>query len=343
MSHDKSNHTEPEKTVDIEETSTDQEQQSAKNKPKRFVRFWLFLLLILCLGAAFFFYTPQELKDKYLNLLTETLSTKKVEQADVTTNEPSLELIETLETPSKVTVPKTTIVVEHPAVEKVPAASSEEISHVLHAMTSLQQELETLRQNQQSLQQVQQTVQTMQLRARLNWISNPSNHLPQLQLAWEEITLMPVLSSDEREQAQKMLVLAEKRVQDMQNWQQHLHNYSALLKVTEHHNIIPKFENRWLNWIAEQFSIRPSLNKEEAERTYLREQLMNINHNIELEQWPDAKLWLRLRATLQLTLDKSADTNKPATELGLPESFKGIQADIDALRQSAAAWLERLS
>ena len=228
--------------------------------------------------------------------------------------------------------------------ERIVPASSDEINRVLSAMTNLQGELTTLRQQQQQLEQQQRAVQLMQLRTRLNWISNPANHLPQLQLAWEEVSLMPVLSEDERKQAQSMLKLAQQSMQKLQGWQQVLRRSAESLTRVEHDNIIPKFEYGWLNWIVGQFSIRPSLSREEADDAALRQALINTSRNLEMEVWPQKREWLELRAKLQLRMlaDEKGNESEGGKAIDLPESFDAIRADIATLRSSAAVWLERL-
>lgn len=331
--------------ADIEKAPADQEEPSTTNKRSRFSGSWLFLLVIISLGVALTFFTSKELKHKYLNLLTESLTTEKAEQVEITDTDSMPELATTPEAPLTEAVPEIVMEAEQPVMETTDSASSEEISNVLDAMEALQEELRSLREQQQALEETQHSVQVMQLRTRLRWITNQANHMPQLQLAWEEVMLMPILSSSEREQAQKMLALAEKRLLELQNWQQTLHTYAESLSRTEHANIIPEFENRWLNWIAEQFSLRSSLSEEEANDAQLQEQLINTSRNIEIERWPDAKAWLQLRATLQLrVIAAEKDTESPtAVDLGLPESFEPIKGDINQLRQAAKTWLEDLS
>jgi len=225
---------------------------------------------------------------------------------------------------------------------EVVSASSDEVNRMLAAMNQLQGELKSLHQQQQQLEAQQQAIQRMQLRARLGWITNPANHLAQIQLAWEEIALMPTLSADERQQAEAMLALAEKDLRALQSWQQIMQIQADALTRKEHADIIPAFENRWLNWIAEQFSIRPSLSQQEAEDAKLREQLLNTSRNIEIEQWPDTKAWLQLRSTLQLRMVTAATSDSAEAKLELPESFDAIRNDIDQLRQTAATWMEQL-
>lgn len=306
-------------------------------------RIWpLVLLPLLLLAAAailFTLYAPDGMKERYLDQVKQWLPDT---QREVTKAQPVI--------PSKRAEPMPPAVVATPTPKPKPAvtehivpASSAEIDRVLDAMDSLQGELTTLRRQQQQLKQQQIAVQTMQLRTRLNWITNSANHLPQLRLAWEEVSLMPLISEDERKLAQSMLALAQKNMNMLKGWQQQLKSTAETLTLREHNNIIPPFENSWLNWITGQFSVRPSLSREEADDAALRQLLLDTSRNLEMELWPKSRDWLELRAKLQLRLiAASKDDASAAPVLELPESFDAIRADIETLRTTAASWLERL-
>jgi len=311
--------------------------------PKKSSNKLLLLLLFISLLTAGYIFAPQPMKDEALALVKTWMKSKQSAQPQ-----------QKAETAPEVVVPKLpelAIVEPEPIAEpiaepeptpEVISASSDEVNRMLAAMDQLQGELNSLHQQQQQLKAQQQAVQRMQLRARLRWVTNPANHLAQIQLAWEEIALMPMLSADERQQAEAMLAMAEKNLQALQSWQQIMQLQADALTIQEHANIIPAFENRWLNWIAEQFSVRPSLSQEEAEDAKLHELLLKTSRNIEVEQWPDAKAWLQLRATLQLRMVAAVTTDSAEAKLDLPESFNAIRADMDQLRQTAATWMEQL-
>lgn len=374
MSSEKSAPEESKEMPDIEKESPVEEATSAElpsaqpeiasltdpvtERPRR--RFGLWLLLLAAGITAAIFFAPQQIKDEYLTplnswlettgnhiLTTEPVSAPEADtsiktaspEQPVTTTEIRLDAAPISPAPAEANIETPVIV------ESKPSVSKEEIVHMLNAMSALQGELQSLRQQQSSIKEAQHADQIMQLRTRLRWITNQANHLPQIGLAWEEVSLMPVLSSDQREKAQKMQTLAEERLQTLQTWQQKLRTEAAGLTREEHANIIPAFETEWLNWIAGQFSIRRSLSKEEMQDRQLREQMLNISRGLEVEQWPDAKVWLQMRATLQLRKVAAADDKGESTDavdLGLPESFNTIKNDITQLRQEAATWLEHL-
>lgn len=309
-------------------------------------RIWPSLLLILIVaGAAFVVFAPQETREKYLAPITKWLPDLPDGQREIAKPVPAPKPAPApapfpRSKPAAPAVQEKTVVVE-----KIVPASSDEINRVLNAMQSLQNELSTLRQQQQEMEKQQREVQVMQLRTRLNWITNPANHLPQLQLAWEEISLMPILTDDERQQAKSMLELAQKDLQQVIGWQLVLNRFAESLQQQKHDNIIPAFDSDWLNWIAAQFTVRESLSREEADDQSLRQMLQESSRNIGMEIWPQQRTWLELRARLQLRMLSSAaeaDGNSESRAVELPESFDAIRADIETLRSSAVAWQERL-
>ncbi len=344
---------------DHEEPGEEQAVVEGK-KRRRFSGFWKFIILVALLTAVVIVYLPKNTREHYLDLTTKFIASQWMKKTATDTEK-------TVATPAPTTaaeVQKTSVAETEPApvvsdavtadsVDTsstiapviVGGASSEEIERMLQAMEGLRGEILSLQQQQQSLQKRQAEMQRMQLRTRLHWITNQANHLPQLQLAWEEIALMPSLSSDERSSAEAMQALAGKRGEDLMRWRQALQRYAETLTVKEQENVIPAFENGWLNWIAGQFSVRPSLNRQERQDAELRRQLINTSRNLELEHWPDEKQWLALRSKLQLRIvartESSVDDTQPV-QLGLPESFDVVKKDIEMLRSGASLWLESM-
>ncbi|MDQ6974742.1 MAG: hypothetical protein Q9M10_07630, partial [Mariprofundaceae bacterium] len=73
------------------------------------------------------------------------------------------------------------------------------------------------------------------------------------------------------------------------------------------------------------------------EQMLLRQQLETIQHNLDLEQWPDAKHWTSLRSRLQLHILHNDGSQQALTP---PENFSSIQSDIELLQQTARTWLK---
>jgi len=329
------------------QTEAEHETDDAKEKDKRSsFGFWTFIILLALLIASVFVYVPKETREVYLDRAIAFISDKMVKEPapatekSETTTEPVISSDPAPESEPKLE-PKPTPVAP---VIVTTGASSEEIERLLSAMEGLRGEIHSLQQQQRELQESQAEMQRMQLRTRLHWITNQTNHLPQLQLAWEEIALMPTLTADERSRAEQMHALAKERTEQLIQWQQSLVDHADQLTLKEQANIVPAFENRWLNWVAEQFSIRPSLNQQERQDAELRRQLIDTSRNLELERWPDTKQWLQLRARLQLRVASMAPATDGAEsiQLDLPESFDAMIDDIKLLRNTASQWLEAM-
>ena len=252
--------------------------------------------------------------------------------------------------------------VDAPALEKTTsiqvstAISSEEgealidgIATLQGNIQSLQSELQTLRQQQQDVSHSQSLLESMQLHSRLTWIMKHNAHLPQIKLAWQEISLLPSLTEAQRTQAKSMLKLAEQRQNDVHQWQQEIDHLIISFKPSEYGNIISTAitaddSNPWLQWLIKQFSLKRSQSSQEAALLTLKNTLLQIKQSMNLEQWPTGTAWTALRAQLQLRLVDQFDANQGMSEqaktLQLPENFDAIQADVKKLRQAAQSWLE---
>jgi len=236
------------------------------------------------------------------------------------------------------------------------AISSEEGKALIAAITTLQgniqglqSELQTLRQQQQDVAHSQSMLESMQLHSRLSWIMKHNSHLPQIKLAWQEISLLPSLTEEQRSLAESMLKLAEQRQNDVHQWQQDIDHLIINFKPNEYDNIIPTAiatdaSNPWLQWLVQQFSLKRSQSSQEMALLTLKNTLLHIKQGMNLEQWPTGTEWTTLRAQLQLRLvaqfNKNKTDDKQAATLQLPENFDAIQADVKQLRQAAQSWLE---
>jgi len=339
MSTDKENK-ETEAATDLAETIVDIESPSApEEKPKkRSSKLPVFLLFLILLAAGYTF-APQQLKSELSDIVHSLLQPEK----QASSIEPELAITPIIEPEPQITELEPVVEAQGPTAPESGAASSDEINRMLTAMENLQSELTSLREEQQTIQETQLSLQKMQLRTRLRWVTNADNHLPQLQLVWAEIALMPSLNSSEHATAQQMLTLAQQRLQNLRNWQLALQSHADALVTPEHQNIIPKYETPWLSWVRDYFSLKAASTVEQQQDQQLRQQLLNSSRNIELEQWPNGKEWQQLRANLQLRLNEADHSTSEAIDLGIPESFDALKADIELLRQTATTWLEGLS
>jgi len=220
--------------------------------------------------------------------------------------------------------------------------SSQEVQALLSSIEVLRDELQQMSDAQQSLQNGLLEQQHMNLQVRLRWIADPASRLPQIQLAWEEISLLPGLRDDQRSEAVRMHALARARVQQMKQWQDALGKWADALATPVHRNVLPQPEYPWLAWIVSQFQLRQAPSVEARHLGNLRARLLDAARHLTLESWPVKGAWQSLQAELLLQikamqLDRG-ENNTEAVETGLPESFDAIQADINTLRQTALQW-----
>ncbi|PCI45123.1 MAG: hypothetical protein COB41_02310 [Proteobacteria bacterium] len=338
-----------EEAIMIEGDALEQEPIE-KTTPK--VRRWPLFTLAFIIGSATSIFALNYYQQNYMqqssngsmSFVSSTAPTHKNEPVDVTPKEVSA----TINSPSFKTPASTQIST---------AISSEEgkalitaISTLQNNIQDLQNELQTLRQQQQSVAHSQSMLESMQLHSRLTWIMKHNSHLPQIKLAWQEISLLPSLTTEQRTHAESMLKLAEQRQNDVHQWQQEIDHLIINFKPSEYDNIIPAAittdsSNPWLQWLVQQFSLKRSQSSQEAALRTLKNTLQHIKQGMNLEQWPTGTAWTALRAQLQLRLVeqfKAADQaeTKQAPALQLPENFEAIQADVKKLRQAAKSWLE---
>jgi len=222
-----------------------------------------------------------------------------------------------------------------------PGISSEEVAQLLGRIDGLSSELGKMEADQRALRAALNEQQQMNLQVRLRWIMDPSARLPQMQLSWEEISLLPGLSDQQRNVALRMHELARSGSERLQQWRIAIGKWADTLVMPAHEDIIPQPEHPWLAWIVGQFHLREAPSVEARKLSRLREQLLDAAALLKLESWPEPGVWQSLRAELLLQVKASrADAASPV-ELGLPDDFSAIQQDILTLRETAHGWLEQ--
>ena len=231
-----------------------------------------------------------------------------------------------------------------PAPPQQPSVSSEEVTSLLSTIEGLRSDLAAMTAAQSALRESIRQQQQMNLQVRLRWISDPGSRLPQIKLAWEEISLLNSLSDSQRSQAEEMHALARDSEEKLRQWRERLHKWADTMVVPEHHNILPGADHPWLGWIAGQFRLYRAPTEENRRQARLRQSLIQAANQLALEEWPTQGEWQQLRAQLLLhaRAGEQADSSA-AIDLGLPENFESIRADIGSLQQTARQWLEQSS
>ncbi|MDQ6982926.1 MAG: hypothetical protein Q9M08_08010 [Mariprofundus sp.] len=228
-----------------------------------------------------------------------------------------------------------------PAIAHQAVVSPEDVRKLLSSIETLHNELRQMENARRALQNGLKEQQQMNLQVRLRWIGDPASRLPQLQLTWEEISLLPGLSDSERQEAASMHILARNRVQQIKQWQSALKKWIDALSTPMHQNILPEPKYPWLAWVLEQFQLRQAPSLEARHLDALRAQLLDVSRQLTLESWPENGPWQSLQAELLLQIKAMQHTHandSGIVETGLPENFDGIQSDIRRLRKTALQW-----
>jgi len=226
-----------------------------------------------------------------------------------------------------------------PAIIEVPAVSSREVNALLETIDSLRNEMARMEASQRALRNGLHEQQQMNLQVRLRWITEPASRLPQIQLAWEEISLMLNLSAEQRSTAEQMHILARDSDRKLRNWQDTLINWADALSMPVHEDIMPQPEHPWLAWVVGQFHLRQAPSIEARRLTGLRTRLLNAARQLALESWPEQGTWQSLHAELLLQIKAMQEQDESlAVELGLPDNFDAVQADINKVREAAREW-----
>ncbi len=288
---------------------------------------WAFILLALSGISALVFYSDR---------LTELLPSRSHMPTPPPVLQPVSPEPKAAVIPRRPVIPPKPIATPRPA--NKPGVSSQEVKQMLSAMDNLRAELNQLSQDQRSMRAALKEQQQMNLQVRLRWITDPAARLPQIQLAWEEISLLPELSDAQRSEAERMHQLARSSVERLYQWQLAIRKWADMLVVPTHKDILPQPAHPWLAWIVGQFHLRQAPSLEARKLTDLRERLLETGHLLILESWPDQGEWQGLRARLLLEIrGHQGDTASPV-ELGLPDDFSTIQKDIQTLRDTARNW-----
>jgi len=220
--------------------------------------------------------------------------------------------------------------------------SSQDAEQLMATMNALQQQLQQLHTDNAELRRTLAEQQHSDLRSRLTLIADPDTRLKQLSLLWQDVSLSPVLSAQQRSEAVSMTAAAREALTQNQLWQQRLDTWIATLAGPESGpDLIPHFAHPWLEWLAEQFHLRPAPTNDSSGSQALREKLMQIRRGMTIETWPDTKDWQPIRAELILIHASSAKTDADkAAGIGLPNDFTAMRKAVATLHETARQWLE---
>ncbi|MDQ6959934.1 MAG: hypothetical protein Q9M27_02805 [Mariprofundaceae bacterium] len=317
---------------------------------------WLALLLIIAALPLGWFLAPEDTRQKWTDMLASRPPPQNISHVDVA---PAPQAQAEVPAPTVVAsvsrsadpeagqpashVPQAVapvVVAPHAAPtsdkRKAPqAVTSEEVRVLMATMGELQGHMQALQDTQTELHRELIARQQLELRTRLRWIASTRTLLPQMTDFWQDIALLPLLSKNERREAEVMRKLAANDADKLNAWGVQLKRLAATLPVPLHQDIIPKPEQPAFSWLAGKFHLRPVPTSEQQKLSELRARLLEAAHLLSVEIWPEPKVWRRLLADLREQFGDDAD-------LSLPEHPGDIQKDIATMHAKAANWLEQL-
>jgi len=334
------------------EDSLPPEQKDKPSAPrkKRSIGPWLFLLLIFIGLPAAWLLSPGPVREQAISLLHQITQQTQLTR-DVQPVEPGTVMDFTLEKtqaePEAVEISVESAIPETPPVEAVtentklaempvstPTQAEQQTLALQDEIARLQGELNGMRSKQAQLAQKLNAPETIELRVWLNLLASTDIRLPQRSLMWNYLASRPALSAIEREKAQAMserLKRAGIKLGDLRNGLQQL---AADIPDTVRSDIIPKPENPYFAWLVGTFHLRHAPSHTEQQQTGLRRQLLDMEHALSLEDWPEPRAWRALAGAIN---DQFGDA---AAEL--PGILDDIRMDIEASRKQASDWKETL-
>jgi len=342
----------PKMEEDTRDQQPEQEEKPAAKTASRSTSsgfLWLILLLLIIGLPLGWFLIPEGTRQSWTGMLTGHPPQQSPGKADIS-SAPVQPLASRPAPPPSVTrksaAPSATAV-RRPAAPRAaeppplsasrkpvphPAATTEEVKALMTAMDGLREDMETLRNTQAELRRELQARQRLELRDYLRLIAGPESQLPRMASLWRDIALLPILSADERTEAEGMWKLAGANAKKLAGWIGRLKRLAGTLPEAEHKDMIPKPHNPAFSWLTGKFHLRHAPASEQRKLSALRNRLLTTAHALAVEIWPEHKAWRHLLTDLREHFGDDAD-------LGLPEHLDGIRKDAAGMRAKAADWL----
>jgi len=362
---DKDTDSMPDSLPEADDSLSPDLEEALKNKPaaarkKRSAGPWVLLAIIFIALPAAWVLSPPEIKQQALALLKQsTQQSRATQQASEATQTPtatasgqvSSEQVVTNQTAAEpvATEPLTNepteiepaeieqTATETPEVAATPAPTAEQqqIAALQDEIARLNDELNSMRSKQAQLARKLNAPETIELRVWLGLLASPEPRLSQRSLMWAYLASRPALNDAERERAQAtagQLKQAGIKLGDLRNGLQQL---AAGIPETIQANIIPTPENPYFAWLVGTFHLRHAPGPVEQRQSSLRAQLLDMDHALSIEDWPEPRAWRQLANAIS---DQFGD----AAAAEIPGTLDDIRMDIEASRKQATDWKETL-
>ncbi len=341
--------------ADVQEAEQVEKNPAAPPKKRRLGP-WLFLLLVFVGLPAAWLLSPPEFRQQAVELLNAGkvyLQTKQATQSaslPMTDTQP-----QTVETDTAQADPMAAVedgAVEPPAntsdvesespVDMAAPASLEPTPPVTDSTTSLQEEINRLQSElgdmqaeREQLTQQLKTNQVVELRVWLSLLASPDTRLSQRAGMWGYLASRPSLDESEQGKASEMAALLQHARAQLTSLRESLKQLAESIPDAQQIDIIPKPENPYLAWLIGAFHLRHAPSTIEQQQGGLRRQLLDMEHALSIEDWPEPRAWRQLLNAVRDQLNDSVDS-------GLSESMDDIRVNIDVSRKIASDWMEAL-
>ncbi|OIO69440.1 MAG: hypothetical protein COW19_06170 [Zetaproteobacteria bacterium CG12_big_fil_rev_8_21_14_0_65_55_1124] len=199
----------------------------------------------------------------------------------------------------------------------------------------LQGELSDVQAEREQLKQELKTSKAIELRVWLSLLASPDTRLSHRIGMWGYLASLPSLDESEQGKAREMGMMLQHDRTKLAAMRKLLKQLAETIPAAQQVDIIPKPENPYLAWLIGAFHLRHAPSVAEQEHAGLRRQLLDMEHALSIEDWPEPRAWRRLLSAVRDQLSDTADAD-------LSESMDDIRVDIDVSRKAAADWMEVL-
>ena len=335
-------------------TEPEFETSIAALRKKRRVGPWIFLLLVFVGLPAAWLFSPPEVRQQAVELLNAGKAQLQTIQVTQATSPPMLdqqaqtaeaniapaEVMSGVEDSAIEPQANTSDVASETPVDMVATTPVESVSPAADNTTSLQEEIHRLQGELSSVQaereQLTQQLKTSQVVEQRVWLSllaSPDTRLAQRAGMWDSLASLASLDESEQGKAREMAALLQQVRVQVTTLRVSLKQLAESIPEEIQADIIPKPENPYLAWLLSAFHLRPAPSSNTVQESDLRRQLLDTEHALSIEDWPEERAWHQL---LKAVRDKLSDN------LDLSKSMDDIRGGIDVSRKAASDWMEAL-
>jgi len=338
--------------VDTRATSQEKSDTSKPHKKKR-VGPWLFLLLVFIGLPAAWLLSPPEFRKQAGELLNAGKAQLQTIQVTRPTSPPMIDKQDqtaegiaqveamsgddsgAIEAPRNASgeEPGTSVELAAPASLESTSRTVDSAELLQEEINRLQGKLNDMQAEREQLTQQLKTSRVIELRVWLGLLASADMRLSQRVEMWSYLASLPSLDESEQKQAREITRTLQLNVTQLADLRKKLKQLGKDIPEKTQADIIPKPENPYLAWLLSAFHLRPAPSTDEMQDIDLKKQLLDIEHALSIEDWPEEGTWRQL---LKAVRDKLSDNPR------LSKSMDDIRGGIDSSRKTASDWRKAL-